>query len=62
MDASSATTIIGSATSAVTSLATSIFEVVTKAVGNASKVELIGLGIAFVVLGYGISLLPRFIG
>lgn len=57
-----ATTIIASATSGVTALATSVFEVVTSAVGNASMVELIGLGIAFAVLGYGISLLPRFRG
>ena len=57
-----ATTIISSAASGVTALATSVFEVVTSAVSNASMVELIGLGIAFAVLGYGISLLPRFRG
>lgn len=55
-------TIITSAASAVTQLAKSVFEVVTSAVGNASMIELIGLGIAFTVLGYGISLLPRFRG
>lgn len=55
-------TIITAAASAVTSLATSVFNVVTAAVGNASMVELIGLGIGFVVLGYGLSLLPRFRG
>lgn len=55
-------TIVSTVTSSVTSLATSIFNVVTSAVGNASMLELIGLGIAFAVLGYGLSLLPRFRG
>lgn len=57
-----ATTIVGAATNGVSALATSIFEVVTSAVGNASMLELIGLGIGFAILGFGISLLPRFRG
>ena len=55
-------TITSSVTGAVTALSTSIFGVVTAAVANSSMIELIGLGIAFAVLGYGISLLPRFRG
>lgn len=57
-----ATTIISSATSAVTALATSLFDVVTAAVGNASMMELVGIGIAFTILGYALSLVPRFRG
>lgn len=55
-------TILSSAASGVTTLAKGIFDVVTAAVSNASMIELIGLGIAFAVVGYGISLLPRFRG
>lgn len=57
-----ATTILTSAGAGITALAKGIFDVVTQAVGNSSMVELIGLGIAFAVVGYGISLLPRFRG
>lgn len=57
-----ATTIVSAAASGVTALATSVFNVVTSAVQNASMVELIGLGIGFAILGYGLSLLPRFRG
>lgn len=57
-----ATTLLTSAGEGITALARGIFDVVTAAVGNASMVELIGLGIAFAVVGYGISLLPRFRG
>lgn len=56
------TSLLTSAASGITALAQGVFDVVTAAVGNASMVELIGLGIAFAVLGYGISLLPRFRG
>ena len=55
-------TILSSAASGVTALAKGIFDVVTAAVSNASMIELIGLGVAFAVVGYGISLLPRFRG
>lgn len=57
-----ATTIISSATSAVTALATSLFDVVTAAVSNASMMELVGIGVAFTILGYALSLVPRFRG
>ena len=51
---------MGSMTTAVTSLSTSVFQVVTSAFGNTNMLALVGLGIGFAVLAWGISLIPRY--
>ena len=53
-------TIMGSMTTAVTELAESVFQVVTSAFGNTNMLALVGLGIGFAVLAWGISLIPRY--
>ena len=53
-------TIMGSMTTAVTKLSESVFQVVTSAFGNTNILALVGLGIGFSVLAWGISLIPRY--
>lgn len=53
-------TIMGSMTTAVTELAESVFQVVTSAFANTNMLALVGLGIGFAVLAWGISLIPRY--
>lgn len=52
--------IMSAASTAVTSLSTSVFGVVTNAFNNEHFLALVGLGIGFSVLAWGISLIPRY--
>lgn len=53
-------TIMTSMGTAVTSLSTSVFKVVTAVFDNTNMLALVGLGIGFSVLAWGISLIPRY--
>lgn len=53
-------TIMKSMGTAVTSLSKSVFDVVSGCFGNANMLALVGLGIGFSVLSWGISLIPRY--
>lgn len=52
--------IMTAASTAVTSLSTSVFNVVTSVFNNEHMLALVGLGIGFSVLAWGISLIPRY--
>jgi len=52
--------IMTAAGTAVTSLSTSVFNVVTSVFNNEHMLALVGLGIGFSVLAWGISLIPRY--
>lgn len=52
--------IMTAAGTAVTSLSTSVFNVVTAVFNNEHMLALVGLGIGFSVLAWGISLIPRY--
>lgn len=54
------TTLLEAVTSAVTGIATSLGSVVTAVFANEALLALIGLGIAFAVVGMAIALIPRF--
>lgn len=53
-------TIMTSMGTAVTSLSKSVFDVVTGVFENTNMLALVGLGIGFSVLAWGISLIPRY--
>ncbi len=53
-------TIMTATTSAVTELSTAVFGVITAAFANTHIMALVGLGIGFSVLAWGISLIPRY--
>ena len=54
------TSVLSSVTECITTLSDAVFSVVSAAFGNANFMALIGLGIAFSVLAWGISLIPRY--
>ncbi len=53
-------TLMSAVTSAVTGITTALGSVVTAVFANESLLALIGLGIAFAVVGMAIALIPRF--
>lgn len=53
-------TLLEAVTSAVTGITTALGSVVTAVFANESLLALIGLGIAFAVVGMAIALIPRF--
>ncbi|MBR5227692.1 MAG: hypothetical protein IKV94_03550 [Clostridia bacterium] len=57
-----AATLVSSITEGVTTLSTGIFNVVTSAFENTNMLTMIGIAIAFGLVGYGLSLIPKLRG
>ena len=51
--------ILGGVGDAVSTLTTSLFEVITSAAQNNVMVQIIGIGVAFTLLGWAIGLVKR---